>query len=189
MDVTDPAGPRLGEGDFPHGLDRVNLGAFLLAFLWAPFHRLWAWFAVFVVLEALESVLGLSAPGFLGGLLEQPAVVVGFRVVYWTLTVVFALRANRLVWALQRERGSRAAREPGVKRPPLTSSYVSNQRIWALIGLLALVAMPLFLFIGPVKAIPGAVGDVAVTTGVQAILLGALFMYDRVRTARRRTLG
>ena len=45
---------RLGEGEFPRQLDRVNFGAFLLAVLWAPWHRLWTWFAVFLGLEILS---------------------------------------------------------------------------------------------------------------------------------------
>jgi hypothetical protein len=64
---AEPTGPRLGEGEFPPELDTVNFGAFLLGVLWAPFHRLWGWFAVFVVLEVLESVMELSTPRFLGG--------------------------------------------------------------------------------------------------------------------------
>jgi hypothetical protein len=68
--VAEQAELRLGEGEFPPELDRVNFGAFLLAFLWAPFHRLWGWFGVFVVLEALESAMGLSPPRFFGGLVR-----------------------------------------------------------------------------------------------------------------------
>jgi hypothetical protein len=185
--VAEPTGSRLGEGEFPLGLDRVNFGAFLLAFLWAPFHRLWGWFGVFVVLEGLESAMGLSAPGFLGGVFEQPAVVVGFRIVYWTVTVAFALRANRLVWAEARKRAARTEAEPVPRRPSLVSRYCSNQRVWTLTGLILLVGAPLSLLIGSVRSIPGAVVDVAVTVGTQVVLLAGLFVYDRVRIARRQT--
>jgi hypothetical protein len=182
---VEPTGSRLGDGEFPSELDRVNFGAFLLAFLWAPVHRLWAWFGVFVVLEALESVMALSAPGFLGGLLEQPVVTVGFRIAYWTVTVAFALQANRLVWAKERKRAAWTEDEPGQKARFLVSKYVSNERVWTLVGLVLLAGTPLSLLIGPVSSIPGAVGDVAVTVGTQAVLLVGLFVYDRVRVARR----
>ena len=180
-------GSRLGEGEFPPELDRVNFGAFLLAFLWAPFHRLWGWFSVFVVLEALESAMGLSAPGFLGGVFEQPVVVVGFRIVYWTVTVAFALQANRLVWTQQRKRAARTKGESVVRQRSLVSRYVSHQRVWTLVGLILLVGTPLSLLIGAVSSVPGAVGDVAVTVGTQALLLVGLFVYDRVQNARRQT--
>ena len=187
-DTTDvrPSGPRLGEGEFPPELDRVNFGAFLLAILWAPFHRLWGWFGVFAVLEVLESVMGLSAPGFLGGLLEQPVVTVGFRIVYWGVTVVFALRANRFVWGTERKRAERAKADPTRKQPSLVSRYVSNQRVWTIAGLVLLAAMPLGLLVPSVSRVPGAAFDVAVTGGIQVVLLVGLFVYDRVRVAGRR---
>ena len=187
--VGEPIGPRLGEGEFPPELDRVNFGAFLLAFIWAPFHRLWGWFGVFAVLEALESAMGLSSPGFLGGALEQPAVVVGFRVVYWSVTVAFALRANRLVWEEERKRAARTEDSAAARRPPLVSRYAANQRIWTLVGLVLLVVTPLSLLIGSVRSVPGAVVDVAVTIGVQATLLVGLWAYDRMRITRRRAQG
>jgi hypothetical protein len=185
--VAEPTGSRLGEGEFPLGLDRVNFGAFLMAFLWAPFHRLWGWFGVFVVLEALESAMGLSAPGFFGGVFEQPVAMVGFRIVYWTVTVAFALRANRLVWTEERKRAARTKGESVLRRPSLVSRYASSQRVWTLVGLILLVGTPLSLLIGSVNSIPGAVVDVAVTVGTQAVLLAGLFVYDRVRIARRKT--
>jgi hypothetical protein len=183
--VDEPTEPRLGEGEFPPGLDRVNFGAFLLAFIWAPAHRLWGWFGVFFVLEALESVMGLSTPGFLGGAFERPVVMVAFRIVYWTVTVAFGLRANRLVWAEECKRAARTEGEAGPRRPSLVSRYESNQRVWALVGLILLVGSPLSLLIGSVNSIPGAVADVAATVGAQAVLLVALFVYDKARTSRR----
>jgi hypothetical protein len=185
--ASQQTGSRLGEGEFPPELDRVNFGAFLLAFLWAPLHRLWGWFGVFVLLEALESAMGLSAPGFFGGVFDQPVVTVGFRIVYWTVTVAFALRANRLVWTQERERAARAEGESVVRPPSLVSRYASNQRVWALVGLILLVGTPLSLLIGSVNSIPGAVVDVAVTVGAQAVLLAGLFVYNSVRSRLRAT--
>ena len=186
---SQPTGLRLGEGEFPPELDHVNFGAFLLAFLWAPFHRLWGWFSVFVLLEALESAMGLSAPGFLGGVFEQPAVMLGFRIVYWTVTVAFGLRANRLVWAEERKRAARTKGESVPRRPLLVSRYASNQRVWTMVGITLLVVSPLSLLIGSVNSRPGAVADVAVTVGTQAILAAGLWVYDRVRIARGQTRG
>ena len=175
---TEPSGLRLGEGEFPPELDRVNFGAFLLAVFWAPLHRLWAWFGVFVVLEALESALAMSMLPFF----EQTAVMVAFRIVYWTVTVAFALRANRLVWTEERKR---AVRRIGsvTRRPSLVSRYASNQRVWTYVGLILLAATPLSLLIRSVNSSPRAVVDLAVTVGTQAILLAGLFVYDRVRIA------
>jgi hypothetical protein len=187
--AAETTGSRLGEGEFPPELDRVNFGAFLLAFLWAPFHRLWGWFGVFVVLEALESAMGFSAPGSLGGLFEQPVVMVGFRIVYWTVTVAFALRANRLVWTEQSKRAARTKGQSVPRRPSLASTYASHQRVWTLVGIVLLVGTPLTLLIGSVNSIPGAFVDVAVTVGTQAVLLAGLFAYDRVRIAHRQTQG
>jgi len=172
---------------FPPELDRVNFGAFLLAILWAPFHRLWGWFGAFVVLEALESAMGLSPPGFLGGVFEKPIVMVAFRIVYWTVTVAFALRANRLVWTEEHRRAARTKGESARRRPSLVARYAPNQRTWTVAGLVLLVASPLSLLIGSVNRIPGAVVDTAVTVGTQAILLVGLWVYDRVRIAHRQT--
>lgn len=180
-----PTGLRFGDGELPPELDRVNFGAFLLAFLWAPFHRLWVWFGVFVVLEALESAIGLGAPGSFGGLFEQPVVMFGFRVVYWIVTVAFALRANRLVWVGERRRVARTIGGDALRQPALVSRYAFNQRVWAVVGLLLLVGTPLCLLIGSVRRVPGAVVDVAVTLGTQAILLGGLWVHDRARIAHR----
>jgi hypothetical protein len=165
----------------------VSFGAFLLAFLWAPLHRLWGWFGVFVLLETLESAMGLSAPGFLGGVFDHPVVMVGFRIVYWTVTVVFALRANRLVWTEERKRAARTKGERVLRRHPLVSGYVSNQRVWTIVGLVLLVGTPLSLLIGAVNSIRGAAFDVAVTVGTQVVLLAGLFVYDRARIAHRQT--
>jgi hypothetical protein len=184
---AEPTGLRLGDGEFPSELDRVNLGAFLLAVLWAPFHRLWGWFAVFVALELLESVMGLSSPRSFGGVFAQPVAMVAFRIVYWTVTVAFALRANRLVWA---EEGKRAARSEGISVSPqrsLISRYAANQRVWTLVGVVLLAVTPLSLLIGPLGTSPGAVTDVELTVGTQAILLAGLWVYDAWRTGHRRT--
>ena len=126
---AEPTGLRLGEGELPRELERVNFGAFLLAVLWAPFHRLWGWFGVFVALEVLESVMGMSRLRFFGGALERPAAMVAFRIVYWTVTVAFALRANRLVWTEERKRALRTKGRSGARRPSLVSKYSSNQRV------------------------------------------------------------
>jgi hypothetical protein len=182
-DAVGPTGSRLGEGGFPPALNRVNFGAFLLAFLWAPVHRLWGWFAVFVLLEGLESAMGLSAPGAFGGIFEQPAVTVGFRVVYWAITLVFALRANRLVWEHERTRTAATDGASDVRRSRLVTAYASDQRIWAIVGLILLAVTPLSLLIGSVRSVAGAAGDVAVTVGTQTVLLAGLFVYDRVRLA------
>lgn len=177
----------VGEGEFPVELDRVNFGAFLLAFLWAPAHRLWGWFAVFAALETLESAMGLSAPGFLGGVFERPAVMIGFRVVYWSATVVFALRANRLAWRAQQKLAARATRGGTARRRALVSKYASNQRVWALVGIVLLVGTPLSLLVSSVRSVPGAAQDVAVTVGTQAVLLVGLWLYDRSRVAHIQT--
>ena len=185
VETDAPPDLRLGDGALPRELDHANYGAFLLAVLWAPIHRLWGWFAVFVALEALESVIGLNA-NFLGGVFEQPLGMVVFRTIYWGLTVAFALQANRLVWA---EHGRRAVRAPEGARPrPLTARYVGNQRIWTIVGVGLLVAGPLSLLVPAVGGLPGALGDVVTTTGAQVILLVALFAWNRVR-ARRRAQG
>jgi hypothetical protein len=178
-------GLRLGEGEFPPEVDRVNFGAFLLAVLWAPFHRLWLWFGVFVALEVLEAVMGLSTPRFFDGPLSQLVAMVVFRVVYWTVTVAFALRANRLVWTEEHDRAARAQGESVLKRPATVAKYVSNQRVWAAVGLVALAVAPLSLLIGSAGSSPGVVGDVAATVGTQTILLAGLFVHDRLRIARR----
>jgi hypothetical protein len=165
----------------------VNFGAFLLGFLWAPSHRLWGWFSVFVALEVLESAIGLNARGFLGGVFERPAAMVAFRIVYWTVTVAFALRANRLVWAEERKRAARMKGASAGRLPSPASRYAFNQRVWTGVGLVLLVASPLSLLIGSVSRTPGAVVDVAVTVGTQAILLVGLWVYDRMRITRRPT--
>jgi hypothetical protein len=145
---------------------------------------LWGWFAVFVVLEALESAMGLSSPQFLGGVFEQPAAMFAFRVVYWSVTIAFALRANRLVWSAESRRTARTRGGTTPRLPALVSRYVSHQRTWTLAGLILLAAAPLSLLIRSVSSRPGAIADVAVTVGTQAILLVGLFVYDRVRLAR-----
>lgn len=180
-----PGDLRLGEGEFPARLDRVNFGAFLLAVLWAPWHRLWGWFAVFVALEILESVVGLTGLTFFPGALAQLVAMTTFRIVYWTVTVAFAMRANRLVWARSGKvvaDGDAASNRP---RPGSVSTYIAHQRLWTVAGLIGLILAPLSLLIGSVRGIPDAVFDVAVTVGVQAVLLVGLFAYDKMRSAGR----
>jgi hypothetical protein len=173
---------RLGEGDFPPELDRVNFGAFLLGVLWAPWHRLWGWFGAFVALEILESVIGLTMLRFLGGALVQLVAMVTFRIVYWTVTVAFALRANRLVWTEERKRAARP-RGPAVpRRPARVAEYLAAQRIWTVAGLIILAGTPLLLLVG---SISGSSGVVVATVGTQTILLAPLFAYDKMRVARR----
>jgi hypothetical protein len=163
----------------------VNFGAFLLGIIWAPFHRLWGWFGVFVVLEVLESALGLGAMRAVGGVFVQPAAMAAFRVAYWGVTVAFALRANRLVWAEERDRAARMA-GGSARRPPSTvSKYTADERVWTIVGVILLVGSPLSLLVGSLSSSPGVVGDVVVTVGTQAILLVGLFVYERVRAARR----
>jgi len=182
---AEPTGLRLGEGEFPPDLDRVNFGALLLAFIWAPSHGLWGWFGVFAVLEALESVIGLNVR-LLGGAFEQPVAMIAFRIVYWTVTVAFALQANRLVWADERGRAAGAKNGTAPKPGFLVAKYVSNQRVWTWVGLVLLAGAPLSLLIGSVNRIPGAAADVLATFATQAVLLAGLFVYDRMRIARRR---
>lgn len=167
----------LGEGDFPPQLDRVNYGAFLLSFLWAPAHRLWGWFAVFVALEALESAIGFNAP-ILGGVFEQPLALLAFRIVYWAITLWFALQANRLAWSVARKRAESSRPTPTLAR------YAAHQRAWTVAGIVLLAAAPLSLLVESVRTMPGAVGDVVATVAAQAVLLAALFVYDRVRVPR-----
>ena len=179
----------MGEGEFPLELDRVNFGAFLLAVIWAPFHRLWAWFGVFVVLEVLESAMGLGALRFFGGVFEQPAAMVAFRIVYWTVTVVFALRANRLVWTEERKRAARAEGvSPSRSGPPSSRGTPPTSVSWTLVGLILLVATPLSLLIGFGEQQSEAPSSMwLVTVGIQAILLVGLWGYDRLRIAHRQT--
>ena len=180
-----PSELHLGEGEFPDALDRVNFGAFLLSALWAPWHGLWGWFLVFVALEILESIVGLTHLRFVSGTAAQLAVMVAFRVVYWTVTIAFALRANRLVWARACKRAVRSGSASELHRPAPVVSYVSGQRVWAVAGLVLLAASPLSLLVGGIGNRPGALVDVATTAGTQAVLLGAMFVYDRMRMVRR----
>lgn len=176
---------RLGEGELPQELDRVNYGAFLLAVLWAPWHGLWGWFGLFVAMEVLESIIGLTGLRFLGGPLARSVAMNAFRLAYWWVTVAFALRANRLVW--ERRRAAVAAGAGRGRRPPaLVSRYLSNQRIWTVVGLVGLAATPLSLLVPSLASSPDAVTDVVVTGGVQVALLVALFVHDRLLAARRR---
>lgn len=189
VQATDMAAPielRLGEGEFPAELDRVNFGAFLLGVLWAPWHRLWGWFAVLVAMEILESVVGLTMLRFLGGMVAQIIGMVVFRIGYWTVMVVFGLRANRLVWNAEERRVARAGGSPS-RRPALITKYVAAERVWAVVGLVLLALAPLSLLFGFPGSRSDVMFDVVSTIGTQIILMIALFVYDRMWLARDRS--
>ncbi len=171
----------LGEGDLPAQLSGPNFGAFLLAVLWAPVHGLWGWFAVFVALEGLESFLGLTHARFLGVGFPPLVAMTVFRIVYWTATLVFALRADRLVWSRRRRQATRVS-EPGRAPKPITvATYVAHRRIWTAVGLIGVAIGLVSLAFFRVDSATAA--DILVTTGTQAVLLVALFVYDRTRRA------
>jgi hypothetical protein len=172
--------PRVGEGQIPDELDRLNVGAFLLAPFWSLGYRIWPWFLVLVVLFVVNTATGLTALAVFG---RGNEIVLVRQALFSALTVildaVFAFRANRLYW--QRE-NHRIYSEPAPAAPALVSKYVSDQRIWLYVGL-GLLAFVLVLTVTEHSGQSRLTYLVQESSyvAIQLVVLGGAYAWDRLR--------
>ncbi len=130
------SGPRLGDGELPQELNRLNWGALLLGMLWALIYAPWPWFFILAGARIGLAAAGFYFHGLFPGQSLQLAFTLAYVGLYWALVVVFAFRANSLAWMGE---GSRVARQSdqSVPRPAkLVTEYVSAQSKWIIGGII-----------------------------------------------------
>lgn len=185
MDQGLSAEPRIGEGVIPERLNRLNVGAFLLAPLWALMHGIWPWFFAFLGVVGFNVVGWFAVSGLLGGSLVARILwqVVG-QGLGLALSGTFAFRANRLVWE---EEHRRIYSQPSPQAPDLVTKFERDQRNWLIGGfvLVAYVGIAPFLITG--LGDPYLIGSQLGYAAVELIAVGVLYVWDRSgrpRTAR-----
>jgi hypothetical protein len=164
---------RVGAGEFPYELDRVNWGAALLAIYWAALHGIWRWFfgllgariVWFAVWYAVDTYL--PAPSPTAALIR---VAVG-ALLLPGIDAVFAVRANRLFW-------KRDQSVPRLAGP--TADYVGRQKTWAWVGAVLLGLGSASIVSEAVTRWPASLASVASTVG-PLVVLCVLYAYDRSR--------
>lgn len=172
--------PRLGEGELPLELDRLNWGAALLGMLWAIFYTPWPWFFVLAAARVVLFAISFSVSGpFVPGWVRLPFTV-AYMSIYWVFVAMLAIRANRLVWDSERSRVERQS-DQSVPRPAVKlSRYVAAQRRWLIGGVLFhLLLWGDFIVIG---AADSASRYVMIAVDVAAIT--ALFVFDYLKRRR-----
>jgi len=180
--VVEP-GRRVGDGELPAELGRVNWGAALTTGLWAVGHALWWWVLTFLALSGLSfgafTLLDRSSAG--DTLWMRYALAFAFSLLRGVLAVVLALRANSLYWDAQASRVMRQS-DQSVPRPaPLVSDFVKAQRKWTIWGAVLLVLFSARTLIGYRLNTPLAVFYISTTILPEAVVLAGLYIYDRVR--------
>jgi hypothetical protein len=189
LPVPDDAAPaldrRIGEGDFPAELDRVNWGAVLWGPIWALSHRLWSWVLILSLATLLTAVL-LTAVLVLSGLHDvlpvRLAALSLSAALYWCVVAFFGLRANRLVWERESRVTLARADQPLPHSSASLTRYVEVQRGWLDSGLSLTGLVWGWGYFNAVRhAEPLAIQTVkiVVTLGV----LGVLFVHDKRRQA------
>ena len=171
---------RFGQGDLPPELDTLNWSAVFWSGLWALVHGLWSWFAAFAALTAAGLAAYFLASSLVPG--ARPVLViltVLHSVAGMVLTIVFAYRANRLLWQRERERldAWEGASAPLPKKT--VGGYLRSQYRWALIGLAVSV-------IETVQNAWSVLGTELMYTSalvaVELLVLLGLFVFERSRT-------
>lgn len=192
MESTAPANRRVGEGEFPAALNRVNWNAFLLGWLWVLGHGLWTWLAALLVLFLTGVFLqvlfnGTLARFFVGaGLFSSarlPRMADASRVITvvasWLLSAFFALRGNHEVWAKEARRTVDPARGASFAVRTV-ADYLGSERRLMPIALIVFVAGVIYAFYVAVQS-----GSLALTLGSHifgVIVLVGLWAWDRKLT-------
>lgn len=174
--------PRVGEGVLPARLDRLNVGAFLLAGLWALIYGTWPWFFVFLGVAVFNLSVSLFISRIFGlGLLTSAVRQTVLQGVSLTLAAVFSLRANRLAW----EKENRRIYTQEVPRAPdLVVKFERDQRNWAVGGFIVLAYVTLLPFVLGARSARALVLQ-GLFAAVQLGVLGGLYLWDRSRHPRQ----
>jgi hypothetical protein len=179
-DVPDFGSRRLGAGDFPPELDRVNWGAVLLGFFWAIAYRQTTWVIGLALLWAANlGVLGIAVRY---GTLAHLAVTALFFAAFTTAGIVLGLRANRLVWAGEHAVAERRTAR-GLAPAPSIREFLSSQRRWAITGVMLWAFGWGVSLVRPSSALSPL--RAVITFSVELAAYGALFAVDRIRAAGR----
>jgi hypothetical protein len=172
-------GQRLGEGEFPARLDRVNWTLIFWGGLWVFYYGAWSWLALVLGLNIAAVALylfvlsgGASAPVFL-------VASVIYVLASYTLLIVLAKRANRHVWERERRRVKRQSDESLPRLAQLVSEYVRGQRRWAWIGF-AMLSLSTVSTLWNTRATPGFVANLMGDLASVLVLLG-LYAWERLR--------
>ena len=177
-----PDGLRMGEGDFPAELDRLNWSTVMWGGWWLLMYGVWPSLLALVALVAATLAVTnflptLAVPGSFASLATNAV----RQVAWFAIVVSAAYGANRHVWERERTRVERES-DQSVPRPAnLVSQYVASQRKWALIGLgFMVLAVADDLFRKHALSTPAII----VANITMVACLAALYLYDSVRRGR-----
>ena len=175
----------LGAGEFPPELDRVSWGAALLSFWWAITHGLMRWTLVFIGLGLAQATVWylMRRAGLEGDLPAVLTVVLISALTGVGLSVLFGVRANRLVWA--REAAiDKSDVHPGARSGPTVAKYVRDERIWAIAGVTLTAASYYFAFAEPRRA-SFYEQRMSLVLAIDVVCFGVLLIADRSGWLRR----
>ena len=117
------------EEKFLRGLPRVNMGALLLAPVWGPAHGMWPAFLFFVAWLFVDNAIWAAS--------VQPTVM---NVVFATVMLVGLVAATVVFAIVAQPFAAHRAEAMGVDR----ATYLRRQRVWAVAGAVAAVAVVAF---------------------------------------------
>ncbi len=117
------------EEKFLRGLPRVNMGALLLAPVWGPAHGMWPAFLFFVAWLFVDNAIWAAS--------VQPTVM---NVVLATVMLVGLVAATVVFAIVAQPFAAHRAEAMGVDR----ATYLRRQRVWAVAGAVAAVAVVAF---------------------------------------------
>lgn len=175
-------GLRMGDGEFPEDLDRVNWSAVMWGGLWFITYGAWWW------LLLLTAVIVVSAAAFnYLPFLDQSAVLASYgmtiitQLMWYVVVIAGARQANRIVWTREKARVARQS-DQSVPRPArLVSEYVESQRKWTILGLGFLILQ----LAGSLARSHGAPAGTSMAGWATSVLcMTALYLVERTRRSR-----
>jgi len=180
----DASESRLGDGEFPSSLDRLNWAAVLWGGYWALVYGAWPWLLGLVALTVVDLIVYyrlVSIPDV------SPVLAVGIvvveRVVWLAVVISLGYRANRLVWESERARVARQSDQSVPRLAQPVTRYEAAQVTWAWIGL---ACTALAIIVNVADARTGRRELIVAVYATMAVGLIALFAYERIRSSRPR---
>jgi len=179
-EVQAPEQQRLGDGQMPGRLDRVNFGAFLLPLLWTLIYGIWPWFFALVGVFVVNAGLGFATQPLVG---DSVPLSVARSVVTISLAfgvaAVFSLRANRLVWEKERRRVAWQSDQSVPRLADPVSKFERTQRLWVIWGVVFFVWVSVWPLFSSVFRTPVSLATTALAAAAELVVLAGLYLHDR----------
>lgn len=184
LETASPVGTRMGEGNPPAELDRLNWSTVMWGGLWFIVYGAWRWFLIVTV----WIVVGVAAALFVdraAGPESAPALVLAvvWQLVWYAIVIAAAYRANRHVWTRERKRFERAADQPVPRGAMLVAQYLKSQKQWAQFGLV-LFGLQMGWTLLERSGQPSFASQMAPALTSLACL-AALYLFELIRSRRR----